>query len=193
LGETHLSELKTLLAKGQSASKKEIKAWVETYCNLSTYEISIPSLRDKNLSPEGKTSLIISFLFEYDLVRLVHDAGWYDEFKLLVEENMIKTLDRTLFNGLLEEPELQFSFSPLSIENQFGNSEGGITGWTLEQPSPVVNKLKKIASSVKTAIPDIFQCGQWAYSPAGIPTAILTGWYAADAICAGRKTEQKKQ
>lgn len=193
LGETHLSELKTLLAKGKSASKKEIKAWVETYCNLSTYEISIPSLRDKNLSPEGKTGLIISFLFEYDLVRLVHDAGWYDEFKLLVEENMIKTLDRTLFNGLLDEPELQFSFSPLSIEKQFGNSEGGITGWTLERPSPVVNKLKKIASSVKTVIPDIFQCGQWAYSPAGIPTAILTGWYAADTICAGRKTEQKKQ
>jgi hypothetical protein len=31
-------------------------------------------------------------------------------------------------------------------------------------------------------MPNVFQCGQWAYSPAGIPTAILTGWYAADKI-----------
>ena len=192
LGETHLSELKNLLAKGKDASKEEIRAWVETYCYLTTYEISIPSLRDASLSPEGKTGLVASFLLEYDLVRLVSDAGWYDEFKLCVEDGMIKTLNQSLFPGLLDEIELRFSASPLSLEKIFGSSEGGITGWTFELPSPVVNKLPKIPSSVKTAIPDVLQCGQWAYSPAGIPTAILTGWYAADYICTTRENEQLK-
>jgi phytoene dehydrogenase-like protein len=182
LGETHLSELKLLLAKGKGASKKEIFDWVATYCALTTYEISIPSLRDASLSPEGKTGLVLSFLLEYDLVRLVSDAGWLDEFKLCVEDGMIDTLNRSLFSGLLQEPELRFSASPLSLERRFGSSEGGITGWTFELPSPAVNKLPKIPSSVVTPMPHVLQCGQWAYSPAGIPTAILTGWYAADKI-----------
>ena len=193
LGETHLSELKGLLAKGKDACKKEdIRSWVTTYCALTTYEISIPSLRDRSLSPEGKTGLVVSFLLEYDLVRLVNDNGWYDEFKMWVEDGMIKTLNQSLFPGLLDTVELQFSSSPLSIEKRFGSSEGGITGWTFERPSPVVDKLKKIPNSVKTPIPDILQCGQWAYSPAGIPTAILTGWYAADSICTERESERKK-
>jgi len=85
---------------------------VATYCALTTYEISIPSLRDATLSPEGKTGLVVSFLLEYDLVRLVSDAGWLDEFKLCVEDGMIDTLNRSLFPGLLYEPELRFSASP---------------------------------------------------------------------------------
>ncbi len=185
LGQTHLSELQKLLSK--TSTKEEILSWVTTYCNLTTYEVSIPSLRDASLSPEGKTGLVVSFLLEYDLVRLVSDEGWYDEFKLRVEDGMIETLNRSLFPGLLDEIELRFSASPLSIEKRFGSSEGGITGWTFEQPSPVVNRLKKIPDSVRTAIPDVLQCGQWAYSPAGIPTAILTGWYAADSICTERE------
>ncbi len=193
LGETHLSDLEKLLASHRNNPNKEaIRAWIDLYCALTTYEISIPSLRDASLSPQGKTGLVVSFLLEYDLVRLVSDSGWYDEFKLWVEHGMIRTLNQTLFHGLLDAPELQFSSSPLSIEKRFGSSEGGITGWTFEQPSPVVSRLPKIPDSVKTAIPDVLQCGQWAYSPAGIPTAILTGWYAADSICTEREKNKGK-
>lgn len=191
LGETHLSELKSLLAKGtDSCSKEDIRTWITKYCSLTTYEVSIPSLRDPSLSPEGKTGLVISFLMEYDLARLVSDAGWYDEFKTYVENEMIRFLKQSLFPDLLHTIELQFSSSPVDIEKRFGSSEGGITGWTFELPSPVVDKLPKIASSVRTPIPNVLQCGQWAYSPAGIPTAILTGWYAADSIVTDRKAKQ---
>ncbi len=182
LGETHLSKLSAILAKGKEATKTEIFAWTRAYCTLTTYEISIPSLRDANLSPPGKTSLVVSFLLEYDLVQLVYDNGWYDEFKLFIENTMIETLGQSLFPTLLDSIELRFSSSPLTIETVFNSSEGGSTGWTYESPTPAVQKLLKIASSVKTPIPDVLHCGQWAYSPAGIPTAILTGWYAADAI-----------
>jgi phytoene dehydrogenase-like protein len=182
LGETHLSELASLLEKGEHVSKEEILEWVTKYCSLTTYEISIPSLRDASLSPEGKTGLVVSFLLEYDLVTLVESLHWYDEFKDHIEQQMIKTLNQSLFKGLLNKIDLAFSSSPSDIERRFGSSEGGITGWTLTSPSPAINKLLKITKAVHTPIPDVYQCGQWAYSPAGIPTAILTGWYAADAI-----------
>jgi phytoene dehydrogenase-like protein len=46
----------------------------------------------------------------------------------------------------------------------------------------VVNKLKDIPNSVLTPIPGVFQAGQWAYAPAGVPIAMLTGWYATQKI-----------
>ena len=63
-----------------------------------------------------------------------------------------------------------------------GSSEGAITGWSFETKIPVENKLKDIPKSVLTPIPGVFQAGQWAYSPAGVPIAMLTGWYASQKI-----------
>ncbi len=182
LGEIHLTQLDNLISKGAEATKEEIFEWLRMYCSLTTYEISIPSLRDHSLSPEGKTGIIASFLLEYDLLRLIRASGWYEECKLFIENEMIHTLNTTLFEGLLDSVEMAFSSSPLSIENRFGNSEGGITGWTFLKQSPAINRLVRIPYAVKTPIPDVFQCGQWTYSPAGIPTAILTGKYASEAI-----------
>jgi len=45
---------------------------------------------------------------------------------------------------------------------------------------PVVNKIQSSARSVQTPLPSVFQAGQWAYSPAGVPMSILTGKLAAD-------------
>ena len=182
LGETHKSKLTYLLAHFSEISKEDIYEWTKTYCELNTYEISIPSLRDSDLSPEGKTGLIASVLFEYDLVAKVDTAGWYDEFKHTVENQMISVLSDSIYPRLDQHIQFQFSSTPLSIKNIFGCSEGGITGWTYERPVPVIDKLPKIPRAVKTPFSNIYQVGQWAYSPAGIPTAILTGWYAADQI-----------
>ena len=183
LGEVHLSELKALLDQGKRAGKSAILDWVSRYCELTTYEVSIPSLRDHSLSPEGKTALVVSFFLEYDLFRLAQESGWEDELRVHLEQEMIRVLNTSVFKGLLDTIELQFSSSPLTIEKRFNSSEGGITGWTFERPAVAVNRLMKIASAVKTPLADVYQAGQWTYTPAGIPTAILTGWYAADTIC----------
>jgi hypothetical protein len=45
-----------------------------------------------------------------------------------------------------------------------------------------VSELLKIPKAVLTPFPGILQAGQWAYTPGGIPTAILTGWCAQHAI-----------
>jgi all-trans-retinol 13,14-reductase len=179
---THTSELDELLENFENTSKEQVLQWLDRYCELNTYEISIPSLRDPHLSPDGKTGVIISLLFEYELIRKIEEAHWYDEFKTEVEDRIIRILSDSLYEGLDDHIQLRFSSTPLSIERHFGSSEGGITGWTYERAVPVISDLKKIPRSVRTPFPDILQIGQWAYSPAGIPTAILTGWYAADAI-----------
>ena len=155
---------------------------VSRYCELTTYEVSIPSLRDPSLSPEGKSALVVSFLLEYDLFLLARQNGWEDDLREHLEQEMIRVLSTSVFTGLLDAIELQFSSSPLTIEQRFNSSEGGITGWTFERPAVAVNRLMKIGSAVKTPLPDVYQAGQWTYTPAGIPTAILTGWYAADTI-----------
>jgi len=76
----------------------------------------------------------------------------------------------------------RFSFSPLSIENRVGSSEVAIVGWAFEKTIPVVHKMQYSGRSVVTAFSSIYQAGQWAYSPAGVPMSILTGKLAADKI-----------
>lgn len=187
LGNTHRSELKTLLQNFNNLTRKDILQWVEKYCRLNTYEISIPVLRQSSLAPEGKTGLIISLLFEYDLIKKVQEAGWVDTFKTEVENRMLDTLSQSIYPNLKDKVILQFSSTPLTIQNVVGSSEGAIVGWSNETGIPVVHNLLKIASSVKTPIPHVYQAGQWAYSPAGIPTAILTGSFAAMRIIKGKK------
>lgn len=188
LGETHRSRLKLLIENFEKTQKEKVLEWVDDYCRLTTYEISIPALRDRSLAPEGKTGLVVSFLFEYDLIKKVEEAGWYDEFKKEVENRILKTLSNSIYPGIKEKTLFHFSSTPLTIVKKAGSSEGGIVGWSYETPVPVVNNLRKMPSSIKTPIPNVLQTGQWAYSPAGIPTSILTGWLAAQKIV---KTKQQ--
>lgn len=76
----------------------------------------------------------------------------------------------------------KFSFTPLTIESRILSSEGAITGWSFERPVPVVNRIHKSSKSVLTPIPNVFQAGQWTYSPAGVPMSILTGKLALNRV-----------
>ncbi len=187
LGETHRSKLKLLIENFEKTQKEKVLEWVDDYCRLTTYEISIPALRDRSLAPEGKTGLVVSFLFEYDLIKKVEEAGWYDEFKKEVEDRILKTLSNSIYPGIEGKTLFHFSSTPLTIIKNTGSSEGGIVGWSYETSAPVVNNLRKMPSSIKTPIPNVLQTGQWAYSPAGIPTSILTGWLAAQKIVKTKK------
>jgi phytoene dehydrogenase-like protein len=76
----------------------------------------------------------------------------------------------------------QFSFTPIDIEKRVGSFGGAIVGWSFEKKIPVVHKIQQSTKSVLTPIPNIFQAGQWSYSPAGVPMSILTGKIAADRV-----------
>ncbi|MCU0520364.1 MAG: FAD-dependent oxidoreductase [Anaerolineae bacterium] len=164
-------------------SREVIEAWLERFYALTTYEISCPVLRDATLAPHGKTGLIVSLLFDYELTKQIQEMGWYEEFKTLSETAMITTLDASIFPGLEAAVLDRFSSTPLTMARIAGTSDGAITGWAFtNKPIPAESRLPRVASSVRTPIPDVFQAGQWTFSPSGFPTAILTGKLAADQV-----------
>lgn len=182
LGETDLEERENLIKEFDQKSKQEVLEWADQYLKLNTFEISIPVLRDAALAPEGQTGLMISCLFDYQIVDKIEKAGWYPEFKEFLEERIINIFSETIYPGLKKEVLFKFSSTPLTINKVSGSSEGAITGWSFETDIPVKHVLKDIPKSALTPIPNVFQAGQWAYAPAGVPIAMLTGWHASQEI-----------
>lgn len=187
LGETHRKELRELLSRFDTISKEEVMDWLNRFISLNTFEISIPGLRDKKLVPEGKTGMIISFLAEHELFKKIQEAGWLDEFISAIENRVITVITESVFPLLKEKVTGRFSFSPLSIENRIASSEGAIVGWEFNEDMPVINKIQIADRSVFTPLPSVYQAGQWAYSPAGVPMSILTGKIAANTIIKSQK------
>jgi phytoene dehydrogenase-like protein len=182
LGDTHRAELDHLISNFEKVDKQQILVWLDKFTRLNTYEISIPGLKDPELVPPGKTGLIISFLTEYYLFKKIKDAGWLDEFVSGLENRVLGLIAGSVYPMLKEKIITHFSFTPLSIENRVGSSEGAITGWAFQESMPVINKIQSSAGSVFTPLPSVYQAGQWTYSPAGVPMSILTGKLAADKV-----------
>ena len=179
LGRIHTAELQDLLSRWDSVRKEDVYAWLRRFCRYNTFEISIPALRDPDAAPVGKTGVIISALFDYGLTEKIRAAGWYDEFKRRVEEEFIDVISSSIYPGLKEKVLFSFSASPASIYSRVRSSEGSIVGWSFEGDIPVVTSMFRMADSAKTALPNVYAAGKWVYSPAGGPTAIMTGRIAA--------------
>ncbi|MCE1195753.1 NAD(P)/FAD-dependent oxidoreductase [bacterium] len=172
----------------EGAGKEEIFALAMRYLDLTTFEISFPVLRDPSMAPAGKTGAIVSSLMDYDVVRRIADEGWYEEFKEAASRQIIGILNGSVFPGLAAAVEDRFVSTPLSIERYTGNADGAITGWAFTNDGmPAVHDLPKVARSVQTPIPGVWQAGQWTFSPSGLPISSLTGKLAADAILAAAK------
>lgn len=171
--------------------KEKLIGYLKEFCDFNTLEIAIPALRDPNMAPENKTGVEVSLLFDYLLAKKIDDAGWTLEIKELLEQQMIKILDKTIYPGFKEKVSHCFSSSPLTIEKLTDSTEGGITGWAFTNPyMPVVNKMLTVTKSVNTILPNVYQAGQWSYSPAGMPISVLTGKLAADKVI---KNSRKKR
>lgn len=182
LGQTHRAELRRLLDDFEKTDKEDIRQWLNRFTGFNTYEISIPALKDPGLVEPGKTGIIVSLLMEYDLFKKIRETGWLDEFIGEVEDRILNVLSRSVYPMLKDKITARFSHTPLNIENRVGSSEGAIVGWAFSESIPVVHKIQYSDRSVATPIPSVYQAGQWAYSPAGVPMSILTGKLAADKI-----------
>jgi phytoene dehydrogenase-like protein len=179
LGTVHTTELQALLQRWDTVQKEDIYIWLERFCHYNTFEISIPVLRDPDAAPPGKTGIIISTLFDYMLTSRIRARGWYEEFKNRVEELFIMTVSSSIYPNLKDKVLFSFSASPWSIYERVGSSEGSIVGWSFEGKIPVITSMFNMGSSVKTPWPDVYAAGKWVFSPAGGPTAIMTGRIAA--------------
>lgn len=170
-----------LKSVSQTTDKERILNWMNDYLEYTTYEIAIPSLRNEELAPQGKTGLVVSVLMDYDFIKNIKSLGFYEEFKNFAEIKMIEVLSQSVFEGLDQKVIHRFSSSPLTIERLSGNLDGGITGWAYTNDSiPATNNMMQIVKSCQTPIPNVLQAGQWTFSPSGLPISILTGKIAAD-------------
>lgn len=167
----------------KNRDKNEMIRWITEYLENTTYEISIPALRIEKLAPAGKTGLIISTLMDYDFVKAVEEMGWYNEYKKMTEDLILDVLERSRYKGFKDKVTDVFSYTPLTLEKRTNNRDGAITGWAFTNSKmPVIHKTAQVAKSVLTKLPDVYQAGQWSYSPAGLPISIMTGKLAADHI-----------
>ncbi|MCF7933836.1 MAG: NAD(P)/FAD-dependent oxidoreductase [Spirochaetia bacterium] len=182
LGELHRADLAAILDGWQQLSRDAFYSWLESFCRLNTYEISLPVLNDSSAAPEGQSGLIASFLFDYELTRRIDEEGWYDEFEKRISEMMIDTLTASVYGALKEHILFSFAASPLSIERNVYSSEGAIVGWSFEQEVPIDAGMLNMKKAILTPMPDLYRAGQWTVSPAGLPTCIMTARMAADLV-----------
>ncbi len=188
LGDLHTSGLASLLERHVDGALpvEPVKAFLDVFFARTTYEVSIPVLKDPALAPAGKTGLIVSCLFDYGLTRRVREAGWYAEFTAHCADAMTAALAGRLYPGLSGKVVARFMTTPVTLEARTGNSDGAIVGWAFDGAHmPAVRQMQRVARSVLTPIPAVLQAGQWAYSPAGVPMAFLTGKLAADRALKG--------
>lgn len=187
-GLSTLPDWRSLRTEGIEA----IKQWMVSYLERTTYEISIPALRDASLAPEGKTGLVVSTLFDYDLSLFLREAGEYDAFKSIVTETILRVLDTSALPGLKNRIERVLCSTPLTVERESGARHGAITGWAhTNHPMPAEHRFAQISKAVLTTIPDVLQCGMWTFSPAGLPVSLITGKLAADE--AARRIKKRKR
>lgn len=157
--------------------------WLSDYLETTTFEISCPALRNIALAPKGKTGLIISTLMDYTFVKHLSDIGKYQQLKALATERILSIFERHLFPGISKKVLFSLCSTPLTLEKETSNFEGAITGWSFTNPTmPCESRFRFMKKSIETAIPDIYQCGQWTFSPSGLPVSILTGKLAADQV-----------
>lgn len=163
--------------------KSHLKQYLGRYFRLNTFEVAIPVLRDSDLAPEGMVGLEVSLFFDYELDKRIEEFGWKDEIRDFMESLTVDILNDTIFPKLKDKVIDRFSSSPSTFERLTGNAHGAITGWAFTNPTvPAVNQMLKVNDSVKTILSNVFQAGQWTYSPSGFPMSIVTGKLAADRV-----------
>jgi phytoene dehydrogenase-like protein len=120
---------------------------------------------------------------DYSLVKYIQDQGWYDELKELTNRLFVDILDKYWLHGLKENIIDRFWATPLTMEKFSSTYQGSLSGWSFRNsPLPSEYLFSRVNKTMLTGYPDLFQAGQLAFAPAGLPTAALTGKLAADKI-----------
>jgi len=69
LGDLNRKEMNNIIDNFENYKKEDILSWLYRFLKYNNFEISIPAIRDRNLTCNGKTGLIVSFMAEYQLLK----------------------------------------------------------------------------------------------------------------------------
>lgn len=146
-------------------------------------EVSVPCLQQPDLAPPGMTGLVASAMASWE-----YGEGWegapvdYAALKERCTRDMMANLEQS-FPGISEHVVLSFAATPGTIARLTSSTEGAIMGWSYRRERTLSRgNALQMRSSIRTPVPRLFVAGQWAFSPGGAPTAVLTGKLAAEAV-----------
>lgn len=142
---------------------------------------------DPTLAPEGKTSMTVMLLSDYDYWReLAQDRAAYDEKKDQIARTIVELLDQR-FPGISEQVEMVDVATPMTFERYTGNWKGSFEGWLLtpENASTLIRPMRQTLPGLEK----FYMCGQWVEPGGGLPTSVMSGRRLVQALC---KEDQKK-
>ena len=167
--------------------EKRLFDFLDQYLMHTSFEISIPVLRDPSLAPFGKSAVIVSTLMDYSFVKHIHELGLYEAFKDYANRRIYELLVAQ-FNVLKGINKKMIAATPLTIEKRTFAHEGSLSGYSFTNKPFITNyKFLSVSKAVKTPFKQIKQAGQFTFNPAGVPVAILTGKLEADEDIKGLK------
>ena len=130
---------------------------------LSGLAISIPSLVDPSLAPEGKHAAVLTTLVPYDI-----GSDWKEQ-KEAYQNRLIEMAERAIPN-LRDHIEYVESGTPLTMERYTNNSYGSIYGWE-QNKNQMTGRPQH-----ETPIKGLYICGQWTDPGGGVVSVILSGY-----------------
>ena len=145
--------------------------------------ISIPSLADDSLAPEGKSVITLTTFAPYNYLNKWRTKNGkrtrgYKKLKQRITNQLIATAERVI-PDLSKHIIFKEISTPLTYERYTLNSEGASAGWSWD---PKYSFIKQFTAFVKTPIKNLFTAGHWSLSPGGLPSAMLTGKIVANTI-----------
>ncbi len=134
---------------------------------------------DSGLCPAGKSILIVRLASRYDYWANLRerDPDSYAQKKQALLQEIGAVLDRR-FAGLSRQIEQADLATPATFARFTGNWQGSIQGWL---PTP-----RTLGRRLPRALPGLdgfFMAGHWIETGGGLPSAALSGRYAAQMIC----------
>lgn len=154
-------------------------------------EISVPSLHDASLAPEGKSVVILQTVANQDYsdywgIKDGKKTERYEEIKQRVAEKMIKRAE-VIIPGLSEKTEVKLAATPYTMERYTLNAGGASVGWTYNPKNTFAPGIKGMFN-IFTPLKNLYQVGHWAMCPGGAPSGFLTGKMVADIVSIRLKT-----
>ena len=147
--------------------------------NESSLLISVPSLVDTTLAPEGKhiLSIVVPAPYGYD---------WQNK-KEEVARRIIKQAEKAIPN-LSTHIIYQDISTPLTLEKYTLNTKGAMYGLQVTPEQFGINRI-----SQKTPIKGLYLVGHYTRPAHGVPGVAMSGQFAAQAILKRRLTQIKTQ
>jgi len=152
-------------------------------CSLG---ISLPSLSDNSLAPQGKSVVVLTTYTPYHYLGKwkTKDGRRTEAYRKLKEEvaGQLIAIAEGVIPDLSQHIIVRDITTPLTYERYTLNSEGATAGWSWDPRLTLTTKYSSAVGSLRTPIRNLFTCGHWCFSPGSVPTAMLTARMVADII-----------